>query len=315
MYHSVMVPLDGSPFGEHALPLAQAIARRAGARLDLVNVVPPLAPVYAEGVYFGPVGDLEGQLESQQRDYLARVGGRLTGVDAGSVRIDVLRGEVTTALLAHAEKVKPDLVVMATHARGPMGRFWLGSVADEMVRQLAPPVLLVRPREEAVDLAREPELGRVLLPLDGTGLAEQMIEPAVALGGLMAGSEFILMRVIEPVVPVSRMPDTAAVDHEARTMLREIRAIQDRLHAEAEAYLEKIGASLRGRGLKVQTRVGVEEQPAVAILHETEARGVGLIALATHGRRGLARLLMGSVADKVIRAAHVPVLVRRPTKA
>ena len=74
---------------------------------------------------------------------------------------------------------------MATHGRGALGRFWLGSVADEMLRHVNVPLLLVRPDEEAVDLAHEPALGRVVVALDGTPLAEQILEPAVALAALM----------------------------------------------------------------------------------------------------------------------------------
>jgi nucleotide-binding universal stress UspA family protein len=71
---------------------------------------------------------------------------------------------------------------------------------------------------------------------------------------------------------------------------------------------------LRGRGFGVQSRIAVEDQPALAILHEAVAPNVDLVALQTHGRGGLARLLLGSVADKVIRGAGVPVLVRRPPR-
>src|SRR5438067_676921 len=103
-----------------------------------------------------------------------------------------------------------DLVVMTTHGRGPLGRLWLGSVADALVRDLAMPLLLVRPQETAPDFKREPLLKHLLLPLDGSPLAEQMLEPAVALGTLME-ADYTLLRVIKPVVPIDdRLEGTSA---------------------------------------------------------------------------------------------------------
>jgi len=90
-----------------------------------------------------------------------------------------------------------------------------------------------------------------------------------------------------------------------------IRDLQTQLRAEAQAYLDGVAAPLRGRGLRVETRVVAEEQPALGILREAEAVGADLIAMETHGRHGLSRLLRGSVADKVVRGGVVPVLLHR----
>ena len=109
-------------------------------------------------------------------------------------------------------------------------------------------------------------------------------------------------------------PGAPIASREAHTILQELQQLQDRARREAEQHLEGVAGRLRARGLLVQVHVVAEEQPAVAILRQTEAQGAGLIALETHGRRGLSRLLLGSVADKVIRGAHVPVLVRSPSR-
>jgi nucleotide-binding universal stress UspA family protein len=89
----------------------------------------------------------------------------------------------------------------------------------------------------------------------------------------------------------------------------------EKLHAdlkkEAGEYLEKVAARLRSDGTKVQTRVAIEDQPGVAILANAKAP-IDMIAIETHGRGGLARLLLGSVADKVIRGSTLPVLVAKP---
>ena len=86
-------------------------------------------------------------------------------------------------------------------------------------------------------------------------------------------------------------------------------------YREAEEYLAGVARRLTARGLRVQTHLVYEDRPAEVILNEAEDRHAGLIALETHGRSGLARLLHGSIADAVVRGAHVPVLIQRPVKA
>jgi nucleotide-binding universal stress UspA family protein len=187
----------------------------------------------------------------------------------------------------------------------------MGSVADEMIRHAHLPILLVRPGDEPINLGAEPLPVRVLVPLDGTDLAEQILEPAVALADMLPGMEYILLRVVKPLVPIAEMPDGPA-NLEAHHILTEVQVIQEQLHRRAETYLRDIAARLEARGLKVEVRVVVSERPEEAILHEAEKTSASLIALETHGRSGLSRLVKGSVADKVVRGSHVPVMVQRP---
>jgi len=309
MFRNVMVPLDGSSFAEHALPLARAIARRCAATLHLVAVVPPLAEAYTEGVFFG-TADLEAEVVTRQKGYLARAKKQL-GEDV-EVATSVLEGEVATCLCTHAEEVGADLVVMSTHGRGPLARFWLGSVADEVVRSARLPILLVRPEEGPVDLMADPLPLRVMVPLDGTELAERILAPAINLAEMIPNVEFILLRVIKPVVPVAPLPEGAGIGIEASYILHEVEVVQEGLVREAESYLRDKAELLRARGIKAEVRVTVDDRAEDAILHEAEKENAGLIALETHGRGGLSRLVLGSVTDKVVRGAHVPILVQRP---
>ena len=138
--------------------------------------------------------------------------------------------------------------------------------------------------------------------------------PAVALGTAL-GAEFTLLRVVRPLTPIipSGPPiEGPSLGEMTRTLLIRLEALQAQVRQEAEEYMETVAARLRGRGLSVRIRVAVEDQPATAIVSEEIAPPVDLIALETHGRRGLKRLFLGSVADKVIRGARVPVLVHRP---
>jgi len=309
MYRKIMVPLDGTTFAEHALPLALSIARRSGAELHLVAVSPPLAAAYTEGVFVS-TADVEAEAIERLASYLADVRQRLGG--EFPVTTAVLEGDIATCLCAHAASRDVEMIVMATHGRGALARFWLGSVADEVVRHAHLPVLLVRPEEEPVDLSREPEPHKVILCLDGTELAERIIEPAVNVAALLPNVQFLLVRVIKPVMPPPAPLEGASVDEEVELILHEVETAQEALYHEAESYLRGVAARLQARGLKAEVRVAIDERPEEAILHEAEAAGAGLIALETHGRGGLARLVKGSVADRVVRAAHVPVLVQRP---
>ena len=236
MYRQLLVPMDGSTFAEHALPAALTLARRGGATLHLVTVCPPLTEVYTEGLYIG-MADLLTDLMQRQQAYLDGVVRRLKERGNVTVTTTVVQGEVADTLCHLVADRKADLVVMATHGRGALGRFWLGSVADEMIRHGPAALLLVRPQEEVADLSHEPDLGRVLIALDGTPLSEQILEPAVQLAGLMPEARFTLMRAIAAVVPVASTPDVPEGDREARQLLTRVQGMQTKLYEDIERYL------------------------------------------------------------------------------
>jgi nucleotide-binding universal stress UspA family protein len=314
MFRTILTPLDGSAFGEHALPTALSIARRSGADLRLLNVQPLPSLIYSETPLFLADPYLEDYVREQYRAaglaYLDGVAKRLKGLPAAGVTRVVAEGEVRDVIRSQAESAHADLVVMTTHGRGPLGRFWLGSTADELVRTLPMPVLLVRPGLGAPDLEHEANFRRILIALDGSPLAEQVLEPAVEIGRL-AGAACTLLRVVRPVVPPEYALEGSSVIHLTKG-LEKLDAREKWLCEQAEKYLEMKAAGLRARPLPVQTRVVVEDQPAVGILQEAQNLDADLIALATHGRRGLSRLFLGSVADKVVRGGRLPVLLVRP---
>jgi nucleotide-binding universal stress UspA family protein len=311
MYRIVLVPLDGSTLGEHALPLALSIARRAGAGLQVLHVHSPPEALYSpEGIFLDD--SLDARLRQGEQAYLDGIVKRLAAVSSVTVTPVLLEGQgIAASLRTAAAERNADLVVMTTHGRGPLGRFWLGSVADQLVRDLPVPLLLVRPHDSSPDFLREPVLKHILLPLDGSALAEQMLEPALTLGKLM-DADYTLLRVIKPVLPIGYDFQGVGFGPAAQSVLNRINEAHEQLHRDAEDYLNRVAARLRSESVRVETRVEVEEQPAVAILKRPAASAIDLIALETHGRRGLARLFLGSVADKVIRGTSLPVLVNRP---
>jgi nucleotide-binding universal stress UspA family protein len=291
MFRTIVVPLDGSPFAEQALPWALCLARRAGATLELVrgHVLYALTQPAAAWAPFDPAAEADSKRE--ERAYLDAVARRLAGGAQVSITKTLVDGLETEGLLRRVREGRADLVVMATHGRGPLGRFFLGSVADVLVRETSVPVLLVRPRGGSAALPG-PAAEDVLVPLDGSSLAEQVLGPAADLARL-AGARCTLLRVVAPVGFSPRQP-----------------ALEQMPSAGALAYLEAVAGRLREQGLSVQTRALVAARPAKVILKE--AREGTVIALATHGRGGIPRVALGSVADKVIQAAPGPVMVYRP---
>jgi nucleotide-binding universal stress UspA family protein len=301
MYRSILVPLDGSAFGEQALPLALNIARLAKASLRLVHVHVPLPPVYAGGISaFETNMDVEAR--ERGREYLQKVS-RSLGSEV-SVTTDVVEGPIADSLIEQAAATGCDLLVMTTHGRGGLSRFWLGSVADQLVRSSPVPLLLRRPREKTGQDGDEKLPQKILIPLDGSPLAEKIIEPAQALGSLVDAT-YTLLRVIDPL-------QTSGYDMAGFAISGLDPTLQEQLRADAQQYLERVAQRLAGGTGRVATRVLVHSQPASAILDAAREDGMDLIALATHGRGGVRRLLLGSVADKVLRENQGAMLVLRP---
>lgn len=293
MYRLILVPLDGSLFGEFALPFALRLSRQTGAGIRLVTVedlLPTTAPV---GWQDAAAGWAQAYLES-----MAEGIGKLAG---GEVSTAFRTGHVAEELLDEARKA--DLTVMSTHGRGMLSRAWLGSVADAFVRHVDRPVLLVRPDgEDEPGPETEWTISKILLPLDGTPLSEAIVGHAAELGSLF-GASYHLIRV----VPLPREFSSPYPPHMMQ-MNRELLAKFEKL---AGVYLEAHAQRLRTRGLEVDTEVVVGAQPVHGILTEAERSGSDFIAISAHSRGGLTRAFLGSTADKVLRASHLPVLMYR----
>ena len=303
MYRKLLVPLDGSDFGEQALTFACDIARRSGAALHLAHVHTLSNIIYVAGM---PVIDAELQSLAQEheRAYLEQTRERLTETTGLSIACANLSsdGSVAGTLAQYIETHAIDLVVMTTHGRGGLERAWLGSVADALVRCSSVPLLLLRPGERAPDMA-QPQFKRILIPLDGSALSEQILLPALALGRLMQ-AEYTLLRAAEPFVMVGYTPL-------AQASRLDLKMSQEALD-EAQRYLDRVAARLHAEESTIRTHALQAAYPAAAILEEARRQDADLIAMTTHGRSGIARLLLGSVADKVLRGAALPVLIQRP---
>jgi nucleotide-binding universal stress UspA family protein len=296
VYKQILVPLDGSAFAESALPLALALSTKTHAAVQLVTVVEPI-PAFA-------YEEWESAAKEWSEEYLAAVADRISEVAGGKVTTALHSGHVVDTLMEAVQAVDGDLVVMATHGRGTLSRAWLGSVADGIMRRAEIPVLFVRP-EEGKTPAPEPrkDFETILVPLDGTELSESALAHATEFGELF-GCAYHLTRIVSYPIDIASpyLPHTVQMN---QTVLAEAKA-------DAAEYLEDQADRMRKRGLRVTTSVIVDAQAGQGILSEAEAVGCDLIAMATHGRKGVGRLVLGSAADKVLRGTHVPLLLYRP---
>lgn len=309
MYRSLLVPLDGSPFAEQALPLALSIAKRAKAVLHLVAVVqPPPASYFLAQT---PPANLT----TSWRAYLDQVVERVKNLSGMSATASLLEGEaVAPRIRAHAEKIAADLVVMSTHGRGALGQMWLGSVASELLECLGMPLLLLRPNAGPVRWESEPTISHVLVPLDGSALAERVLAPAADIGSLM-GADYTLLSAI-PDIPIGNPAiDPISIAAPVAAVAAEIEAVQVQVRQEAQRYLDDVAGRLRAKHLHVRTRVVEGADTGLDILNAVATSAIDLIALESHGRRGASTQILGSVARKVIHGSPVPILVQAATTA
>ncbi len=297
MFRTILVPLDGSPLAERALPFAEELARATGGNIVLVRAA------WARTVADADWIEAQAEAMDEARSYLERIAGRLAerGIRA---QIAVSSGYAAGVIVDETRLRKADVVVMATHGRSGLGRWVYGSVAEAVLARSRVPVLLVRAWHDEHTIEAIPDHPRLLVPLDGSEFAEAALPIAESLAMALRGSLLLLRVVRLPEAPLTEDGMVIAyVDQEL-----------ERLRAEAKDYLAQVARRLTvGQGA-VESAVRVGE-PSDAIVAASQEFGASLVIMATHGRTGLSRLLLGSIADGVLRRGQVPLLLVRPTPA
>ncbi len=298
MFRTILAPLDGSKVAEQALPTAARIARATGAALHLVHVHAEDArdPIFVNGL---PVIDehLHSLAAEHERVYLERAAATVASDDLEPMPVR-LSGPVVRTLMRYARDVNADLIVLTTHGRSGFDRLWLGSVAESLARQTHVPLLLLRPSSSSGSPAR---FRHILVPLDGSPLAEEALAPAAALAAIDNGA-LTLLRVVDTLPQPTSLPLPERYRPDEATLARE--------EAAASAYLQDVAARQAPAGTR--TIVSHAEQPARAIIETAHRLEVDLVALTTHGRSAVRSVAISSVADKVLRGIDMPLLVLRP---
>jgi len=299
----ILVPLDGSELAEKAIAPAVRLATRHEAGLTLASVVSDLPPV--------PLAAGDGEMvsawfkeeEERSRKYLDKVRSWLeTSHPDLEVDTRVELGPVARTLIAIADQDGADLVALTTHGRGAWQRAWLGSVADGIVRGAHRPVLLIREGSESESLFEdESSPGHVVVPLDGSKASENVLEPLISILPAQNGKVTLVTVLLRP-FPLA----TTYLPHalEEQTLLEE-------RQRRAKEHLQEVAGRWNPLGVEVETRVLTADDAASAILAFSEEAEADLLALNTRGRGGVARFVMGSVADKLVRGSSLPVLALR----
>lgn len=302
MFSDIMVPLDGNRFAEHAIPVAAALARRHGARVHVVAVSPP-ARIWMSGNGLSPevpaadLSELDRITERELGGYLQRVAGNLTrssGIIAHAVLLEGV-DPVGDQLVEYVRLHRIKLVVMHTHARNPLARMWLGSVANVVLHQSGIPCLLLRgPSTGSTDPeVRAAGPARIMVPVDGSPEADFALDLALAIARPDV-SEVHLLAVIPP------GPRTTA---DQRSLPERIAALQE--------HLSVLSRRAEEAGLSPLSHVVMQNEPAQVILDVMARERIDMVTIAAHHRSAIDRVIMGSVVDHLLRHSRVPMLVWR----
>lgn len=307
MYTKIAVPLDGSALAEKALPLAVKLAKSMNASLLLLRATE--VPVILTDT---PEHELEFIKNAEQ--YLEGVQKLLTDpanephLPADRVQTLVAYGEKVREIAELAPFERCDLIVMTTHGRTGFSKLVIGSVAEKVLQKSNLPLILLRPDHVDTHEPVEETLheatslsdtgSRIVVTLDGTPEAEAILEPSIDLAREI-GATIYLLEVILPIIPVEYGGTWYGYDIDKETENR---------REEAYVYLEKVQAKVTEAGLNCVkvVRMGDAADEIVGYARDVQA---SMLAMATHARGKMGQILIGSVADDVVRKTHLPVLM------
>jgi nucleotide-binding universal stress UspA family protein len=305
MYQKILVPLDGSPFAEGVLSYLSQVSDPQNAEILLFQVLE--MDRYSAYLTPGPL-PISGQPVSNWKQFAENYHAsmiedlRSRGYAA---RSEVVVGrDVAVEICRYADAEGVDLIAMTTHARTGLPRWVLGSVASRVVSATDKPVFLVHPTEDTED--RTVALRRILVPLDGSNLAEEALSLATSLARAQ-NAKLILVRALEPPAMVPADPSMRDLTTPMATQLGAVEM------QAAEFYMQDIAHELQRRNMVEQTVV-ILGDAAEVILDAAEINDVDLITMCTHGRSGVSRWVYGSVAEKVLHSAPCPLLLLRAQK-
>ena len=281
---TILFPTDGTAWAEHAFAQAVFYATRSGAALHVLTV--------RYGADDGPPVRSDGDGSGDLRERLRRAAAAAVGLDAVIAEQSARSPE--EGILDYARSVDADLIVMATHGRTGLDHLVMGSVTEAVVRRASCPVLTAHPLAAHTAVRAQD----ILVPVDFSDCAALALAHGQALARLH-GATLHLAHVVRPPYAPARGDAAGAPVPDEPVRIGHARRLLDDLAQD--------GAAL---GVPVECHVTVG-QPEEAIPELARALGAGLVVMGTHGRTGLRRLVLGSVAEHVVRHAPCPVFVSR----
>ena len=284
----ILVPLDGSEEAESVLPYLRDSAPRFGSHVHILGV---------------GIGIKTRRVNQLLEDYIKGIANGFQGDNIKAEPI-IRYGNAADKILDFAVEKKIDLIIMATHGRSGITRWWMGSVAEKVISEATSPVLLVRSKRPSKTGAagKLHFLHKILAPLDGSDIGESAL-PYVETLAINSQASVDLLQIVSP---PSTVESSLLGGPDWRNFIKA-------MHDAGENYLKSINSRLSDNGVKSTYEV-VTGDPADKIVEYAEDKRISLIAMSTHGRTGLARWVLGSVADKVLHGARIPILLVRPPK-
>ena len=292
MYSKILIPLDGSKLAEAVLPYARALAQDLRIPADLLYVNDPNQPTACAPF--------------MASEYLKSIAESFGG--ASAVRYVIEAGHTAATIIEFAAAEPEMLIAMATHGYSGTKRWFLGSVAEKVLRAASNHVLLVRPANG--ESRAEVKLTTVVVPLDGSALAEKVL-PTVSELALSLNLQVILLRVTRRIYsapPEGFLPVFGA-------NAPNLKKLWEEANAEANDYLIEKAGQLRQQGIQQVTSMVLEcgvDGAAAAIIDLAKKTPENFVAMCTHGETGIGNWLVGSVTERVVRHTAGPVLVIRP---
>ncbi|MEE9248164.1 MAG: universal stress protein [Dehalococcoidia bacterium] len=305
-FKKILIPLDGSPTAEAVIPYASKLARDFDSCITLLHVASHKEEEFANmGSLFDD--EVPVNLEALIVERLREVAGGLRS-EGLSVKSMLTYGSPSERIVGFSQKNHYDLIAMSTRGLSGITRWVCGSIASRVLHSTRKPLLLVKPTSSNGTMEEEGRFWKILVPLDGSVLAETVL-PVVETLSVHMGCEVTLVRVVSSVSIAARVREMlAALPHNYSTALDSIEKHRREI---AGDYLNALKWEMSIRGLTPEVMVA-EGDPAAQIIDLSQDMGRPLIVMATHGRTGISRSVLGSVADRVLRGCSNPVLLMRP---
>jgi len=294
MFERVIALLDGSDLCESVLPYIEELGKRLGSEIVLLHVCPPKLGTYSH--------KHKAYIEHMAEVVKENLRGE------GKVEPVLLAGEPNKEIIDYAKREDIGLLAMMTNCQSDVKRWMLGSTADKVIRETDRPVLLIR-AEAPLTMRDEGKLNKLLVPLDGSKLSEAILPYVEALLSpvtTVPKPEVTLLHVIAPTHYVTEGASVSNV-HYGMVEMRKLRSL-------AEGYFNRIASGLESKGIAVTWEDPVGDAAEV-IVDYAEKNNANLTAMCTHGYSGFSRLLLGSVADRILHHGNTPLLLVKPTNA
>jgi len=293
MYSKILVPLDGSERSERVLPPARSIVEALKVDVELLQAIDPkIVTAFSDPEHGRYVDQVGSSLRNNSINYLERIANSFP--DPSKVTCSAELGNAAEVIADKAAADPGTIIAMSTHGRSGVKRWLLGSTADKVLHAAHSPLLLVRATDDT-PLGETTWLKKIVVPLDGSKLAELTLPHVVELAKNL-GLEVVLVRVFDP-LSQGHIPYVAYIG--------------EKMREEAKAYLELKVRGLKGEGLKDVSYLLLQGNAAAKIVDITLATHDNLVAICTHCRSGIGRWVLGSVTDRVVRYSGDPVLVIR----